>query len=107
MAKSKQVSMSKAKMAATGEELEVAGAETAMAGVAKIAQGVEDLEVAKAAVAFGVAEVAEGASDLTSAADAASDAAHVQALSEIVGAAGVMDVEEGVEMLLKGGNVRA
>ena len=29
------------------------------------------------------------------------------ALSDIVGAAGVMDVEEGVDMLLKGGNVRA
>jgi hypothetical protein len=28
-------------------------------------------------------------------------------LSEIVGAAGVMDVEEGVDMLIKGGNVRA
>ena len=38
---SNQVSMSKAKMAATGEDLEVAGAETVVAGVEKIAQGVE------------------------------------------------------------------
>jgi hypothetical protein len=58
MAKSKQVSMSRAKLAATGEGLEVAGAEITMAGVAKMAEGVEDLEVAKAAVAVGVAEVA-------------------------------------------------
>ena len=63
--------------------------------------------MAKAAARVGVTEVAAGASDLTSAADAASDAAHIQALSEIVGAAGVVDVAEGVDMLMKGGNVRA
>ena len=31
----------------------------------------------------------------------------VQQLSDIVGAAGVMDVAEGVDMLIKGGDVRA
>ena len=108
MAKSKQGSVSKVKLAKAGEELEVAGAVTAYEGAAEVGEGdAKGLQVAKAAARVGVTEVAAGASDLTSAADAASDAAHIQALSEIVGAAGVVDVAEGVDMLIKGGNVRA
>ncbi len=61
----------------------------------------------KKLVAIGVAEVASGASDLTRAADAAVVAERVQVLSDIVGEAGIVDVGEGVDMLMKGGNVRA
>ena len=63
--------------------------------------------MAKAAAKVGVAEVAAGASDLTSAADAAVAAERMQTLSDIVGAAGVVDVAEGVNMVLKGGDVQA
>ena len=76
-------------------------------GAMEMAEGAEDLQVAKTAAAIGVAEVAAGASDLTRAADAALVAERVQELSEIVGAAGIVDVAEGVDMLMKGENVRA
>jgi len=52
MPKSKRVSMSKAKLAATGEELEVEGAMTTVAGAMQAAEGLEDLEVARAAGAI-------------------------------------------------------
>ena len=92
MAKSKRVSMSKAKLAETGEELEIAGTMAEIEGADEMAEGVADLQVAKAAGAIGVAEVAAGASDLTRAADAALVAERVQELSEIVGEAGIVDV---------------
>jgi len=107
MPKSKRVSMSKAKLAATGEELEVEGAMTTVAGAMQAAEGLEDLEVARAAGGIGVAAVAAGASDLTRAADAAVVAEKVQQLSDLVGAAGIVDVAEGADMLMKGGDVRA
>ena len=66
----------------------------------------EDLKVAKAAGAVGVAEVAAGASDLTRGRCAVA-AERMQQLSDIVGAAGVVDVAQGVDMLIKGGDVRA
>jgi hypothetical protein len=44
---------------------------------------------------------------LTRAADAAIVAERVQDLSDIVGAAGIVDVEEGIDMLMKGGDVKA
>jgi hypothetical protein len=107
MAKSKQVSVSKAKMADAGAALEAVGVVAAVDGAAGMVAGTEDLAVAKVAARVGVVAVAEGASDLTSAADAASDAERVQELSDLVGAAGMLDVTEGVDMLMKGGNVRA
>ncbi len=107
MAKSNRVSVSKAKLTETGEELEVAGAVFAIEGVVAMAEGVEDLAVAKVATAVGVAEVASAASDLTRSEDAAVAAERMQQLSDVVGVAGVVDVAQGVDMLLKGGNVRA
>ena len=107
MAKSKRVSVSKAELAETGEELEVAGTVAEFEGAAGVVAGAQDLKVAKAAAAVGVAEVAAGASDLTRAADAAVAAERMQQLSDIVGAAGVVDVAQGVDMLIKGGDVRA
>ena len=107
MAKSKRVSMSKAKLAETGETLEIAGTMAEIEGAEEMVDGAADLQVAKEAVAIGVAEVASGASDLTRAADAAVVAERVQVLSDIVGEAGIVDVGEGVDMLMKGGNVRA
>ena len=107
MARSKRVSVSKAKLAKTGEELEIAGMMAEIDGAAEMAEGAQDLQVAKAAVAVGVAEVAAGARDLTRAADAAIVAERAQELSDMVGAAGVTDVAEGVDMLIKGGDVRA
>ena len=58
MASSKRVSVSKAKLAETGEELEVVGAVAAVDGAAKMVAGGEDLEAAKVAGAVSVAEVA-------------------------------------------------
>ena len=107
MAKSKRVSVSKEKLAETGEELEVAGTVAEFEGAAGMVAGAQDLKVAKAAGAVGVAEVAAGASDLTRATDAALAAERMQQLSDIVGEAGVVDVAEGVDMLIKGGDVRA
>ena len=107
MAKSKRVSVSKDKLAETGEELEVAGTVAEFEGAAGVVAGAQDLKVAKAAGAVGVAEVAAGASDLTRATDAALAAERMQQLSDIVGEAGVVDVAEGVDMLIKGGDVRA
>ena len=47
-----------------------------------------------------MSQVAAASSDLTRAADAALVADRVQELSEVVGVAGEVDVEEGVEMLI-------
>lgn len=107
MAKSNRVSVSKEKLTETGEDLEVAGAVIAVEGAVTVAEGVEDLAVARVATAVGVAEVAAAASDLTRSADAAIAAERMQQLSDVVGVAGVVDVAQGVDMLLKGGNVRA
>ena len=107
MSKTKRLSVSKEKLAETGEALEIAGTMAEIEGVDLVATGMDDLEVAKTAAAIGVAEVAAGASDLTRAADAAVVAGRAQELSEIVGAAGIVDVAEGVDMLMKGGDVRA
>ena len=107
MAKSKRVSVSKEKLAETGEELEVAGTVAEFEGAAGMVAGAQDLKVAKTAGVVGVAEVAAGASDLTRATDAALAAERMQQLSDIVGEAGVVDVAEGVDMLIKGGDVRA
>ena len=107
MSKSKRLSVSKAKLAKTSEVLEIAGTMAEIEGVDLVATGMEDLQVAKTAAAIGVAEVAASASDLTRAADAAVVAGRAQELSEIVGAAGIVDIAEGVDMLMKGGDVRA
>ena len=107
MAKSKRVSVSKEKLAETGEELEVAGTVAEFEGAAGMVAGAQDLKVAKTAGVVGVAEVAAGASDLTRATDAALAAERMQQLSDIVGEAGVVDVAQGVDMLIKGGDVRA
>ena len=106
MAKSK-VSVSKKQLAKTGEELEAVGAVAEVAGAVEMAEGLENLEVAQTAVRIGVSQVAAASSDLTRAADAALAADRVQELSEIVGAAGVVDIEEGVDMLMKSDNVKA
>ena len=107
MSKSKNVTVSKQQLTETGEEMEVAGAVAQIAGMAEVAEGLDDLAVAQQAVRVGVSEVAAGSSDLTRAADAAHVAKRMRDLSEIVAAAGVVDVAEGVDMLLKGGDVRA
>ena len=104
---SKKVTVSKKQLTATGEELEVVGVVAKLEGENQMIEGAQDLEVARTAVKIGVAEVAAGSSDLTRAADAALVADRMQELSEIVGAAGIVDVEEGVEMLMKGQDVRA
>ena len=106
MSKSK-VSVSKKQLAATGEELEVVGTMAEVDGALKVVEGVENLEVAKVAGRIAVSHVAAGSSDLTRAADAAVMAERVQELSDLVGAAGVVDVEEGVAMIMKGGDVKA
>ena len=106
MSKSK-VSVSKKQLAATGEELEVVGTMAEVDGALKVVEGVENLEVAKVAGRIAVSQVAAGSSDLTRAADAAVMAERVQELSDLVGAAGVVDVEEGVAMIMKGGDVKA
>ena len=53
-----------------------------------------------------MSQVAAASSSLTRAADAALVAERVQQFSEVVSMAGVTDVEEGVDMLMKGGDVR-
>ena len=77
MAKSKRVSVSKAKLAETGEELEVAGAMTEVEGATGDGRRAARSAGGKSRPVVGVAAVAAGASDLTSAADAAADAEHV------------------------------
>jgi hypothetical protein len=63
MTNSKCVFMSQAKLAETGEGLEIAGALVEGSGAMEMAEGTQKLEVAKAAGAVDVAEVAAGASD--------------------------------------------
>jgi hypothetical protein len=106
MSKSK-VSVSKQQLTETGEGLQVVGAVAEVAGALEVADGLDNLQVAQTAVRIGVAEVAAASSDLTRAADAALVSERMQDLSEIVAAAGIVDVEEGVEMMLKGGDVKA
>ena len=105
--KSKNVSVSKTKLTKAGQELEVAGTVAEIQGINQVAEGAQDLRVAKAAVRVGVAEVAAASSDLTRAEDAALAAERMQQLSDAVGVAGVVDVAEGVDMVMKGGDVRA
>lgn len=107
MTKSKKAAVSKKQLTKTGQELKVAGSMAKIAGVAEVAQGLDDLATARTAIGIGVAKVAAGSSDLTRAADAARVGERVKDLSEIAAAAGTLDVEEGVEMLMKGGNVKA
>jgi hypothetical protein len=107
MAKSKKVTVSKQQLLETGEELEVVGEVAEVEGALEVGEGVEGLEVAKVAGMIAVQQTAAASSDLTRAADAALVSEKVGELSEIVGAAGVVDVEEGVEMLMKGGDVKA
>ena len=94
MSKSKKVTVSKKQLAETGAEMQVAGTVSEIAGMAEVADGLDELAVAQQAVRLGVAEVAAGSSDLTRAADAAIVAERMQDLSEIVGAAGVTDVSD-------------
>src|SRR5512143_251553 len=104
---SKKVVVSKKQLRETGEELEVVGEVAEVAGALEVVEGAENLEVAKVVGMVAVQQTAAASSDLTRAADAAIVSEKVQELSEIVGVAGVVDVEEGVEMLMKGGDVKA
>jgi hypothetical protein len=63
MTNPKCVFMSQAKLAETGEGLEMAGAMAEGFGALEIPEGTQKLEVAKAAGAVDVAEVAAGVSD--------------------------------------------
>jgi hypothetical protein len=105
--KSKNVSVSKKKLAKTGQDLEINGTVAEIEGMNQVAAGAQDLRAAKTAVKIGVAEVAAASSDLTRAEDAALAAQRMQQLSDAVGVAGVVDVAEGVDMVMKGGDVRA
>jgi hypothetical protein len=55
----------------------------------------------------GTVLVGEGASDLTQAEDKKIMSDRMADVSDVVGAAGIVDVAEGVEMIMKGGNVKA
>jgi hypothetical protein len=103
----KNVVVNKKQLTQTGEDLEVVGTVAEVAGAIEVAEGLDDLATAQTAVQIGVAKVASASSNLTRAADAALVAERMQDLSEIVAAAGVVDVEEGVEMMMKGGDVKA
>ena len=107
MSKSKDITVSKQQLAETGEELEEVGVVAKLEGENQVIEGVENLEVAKVAGRIAVRQTAAASSDLTRAADAAVVADRVKDLSEIVAVAGVVDVEEGVDMLIKGGDVKA
>src|SRR5512143_1993852 len=107
MSKSKNVTVSKQQLTETGAELEVVGAMAEVEGASEMVEGAENLEAAKVIGMVAVQQTAAASSDLTRAADAALVADRVKDLSEIVGAAGVVDVEEGVDMLMKGGDVKA
>jgi len=107
MSKSKEVTVSKQQLTETGEELEEVGVVAKLEGENQVIEGVENLEVAKVAGRIAVQQTAAASSDLTRAADAALVADRVKDLSEIVAVAGVVDVEEGVDMLIKGGDVKA
>ena len=104
---SKKVVVSKKQLRETGEELEVVGEVAEVEGAIEVVEGAENLEAAKVIGMVAVQQTAAASSDLTRAADAAIVSEKVQELSEIVGVAGVVDVEEGVEMLMKGGDVKA
>jgi hypothetical protein len=104
---SKKVSVSKQQLAATGAELEVVGEIAEVEGAEEMVEGAENLEAAKVIGMVAVQQTAAASSDLTRAADAAIVSERVGELSEIVAAAGIVDVEEGVAMLMKGDNVKA
>ena len=99
--------MAESNMSELGEDLEIAGDVVATEGAMEMLDGAEDLDIARDAAAIGVAEVAAAASDLTRAEDAAFVAERVQHLSDVMGEAGVVDVAEGVDMLMTGADVRA
>ena len=108
MASSKRVSVSKAKLAETGEELEVVGAVAAVERRGQDGRRAARIWRRQRLPARSAwLKLAAGASDLTSAVDAGIAADRMQTLSDIVGEAGVVDVAEGVDMLLKGGDVKA
>jgi hypothetical protein len=103
----KNVVVSKKQLRETGAEMEAVGDLVEVEGAIEMAEGAENLEAAKVVASIAVQQTAAASSDLTRAADAALVAERVGELSEIVGEAGVVDVEEGVEMLMKGGDVKA
>ena len=108
MAKSQRVSVSKAKLTETGEELQIAGAMTEFSGAESMMEGVDDLKVAR-----GGSSRRRGGSGIGSERPDQRRGrwrlwrGTVQELSEVVGAAGMLDVAEGIDMVMKGGDVRA
>ncbi|MBK8048289.1 MAG: hypothetical protein IPK16_14910 [Anaerolineales bacterium] len=95
----KKASVKKSSAAKAAQELENLAVDTALDGAEDALDGMDDIDVARAAARVGVAGVGLGASDLTRAEDAALVAARVAQLSQVVGAAGEADIAQGAEML--------
>jgi uncharacterized protein YqgV (UPF0045/DUF77 family) len=93
--KSKRVSVSKKKLAKQAVETKVEAVETAVAGAAEMAEGMETLEAASDLAGAGQVALAAGASDLTRAMDAEVVAGRLANLSQVVSGAGTQDIAEG------------
>lgn len=96
---SKNVTISKKKLATKTQEARNNALTQAMNGEEHITDGAGKVQTGRDVVDLGRLETAAGISDLTRAEDAVVVADRVKTLSEVVGVAGVVDVAEGAEML--------
>jgi hypothetical protein len=97
--KSRRVSISKRKLAATADEMEGAAIVAAITGEQEVIHGTDHLKEAGDMQAIGTAFVAKGASDVTRAVDEQLVSQRMAVLSDVVSTAGVVDIAEGAEML--------
>jgi hypothetical protein len=97
--KSRRVSISKRKLAATADEMEGAAIVAAITGEQEVIHGTEHLNEAGEMQAVGTAFTAKGASDVTRAVDEQLVSQRMAVLSDVVSTAGVVDIAEGAEML--------
>jgi len=97
--KSKRVSVSKRKLNETADEMEQVAVVAAVAGEVEMIEGAQRLDEAADMAATGALLMGKGASDLTRAEDEKLMSDRMAVLSDVVSAAGMVDIEEGVEML--------
>jgi hypothetical protein len=102
----KRVSISKQKLAKQAEAVEEAAVGLAIEGAVEMEEGKETLETGRVAVRLAAAEMAAGASDLTRAEDALLAASRMADLSDVVEAAGAVDMAQGVELLAESEDVK-
>ena len=97
--KSKHVSVGKRELQATADAVEDLAIQEGVLGVDQAKAGLNKLEAAREVGTIGRAALAVGASDLTRGADEMVVSEGLSRISDVVAAAGVVDMAEGVELL--------